>query len=279
MSAPETFAIRSFREGDEEALARLFNGYLALFLGPIRVTPHGWRDQYRREAWTGPSVSADADCVRVAERGGAVIGYAVTDYSPFHTADHALVQEICVADGDDADAVVEALLADAEERARERDRASIEIGASLEDGRVASAAAAQGYEADSGADGVFMAAVLDINPFLAEIEGELRRRIGQSAMRGWKGLVKIAGGNQVGLLRLSEGEVTVEPGRERQAPDVSATIDSDALPLLLMGRASAGELYLQDMLALEAADREEALLLFAALFPRLPACLPRAQWW
>ena len=134
-----SFSIRSFREGDEDALAPLFNRYMEGFFGPIQVTPKAWRKEYRTRSWTGPSLKADGDCVRIAEREGRVIGYAVMDYSPDSVKDGAVVQELCVTVEGGAGDVVDALLADAESRALGRGKSLIEASLSPEDGRTAEA--------------------------------------------------------------------------------------------------------------------------------------------
>ncbi len=274
---PSSFSIRSFREGDEAALAGLFNRYMEGFFGPVRVTPTTWREQFRAQSWTGPSLDIDRDCVRIVEREGRVVGYAVTDYEPHSSSDGAVVQELCLADDDVDDDVVEALLADAERRALERGRCFIEVALSLEDGRAAEAVAGRGYHVHSGSGSVFMAAILDLGRLLAEIRGELRQRLDQSTSRDWAGSLRIAAGGSRCVLRVSPGDVAV--GSSEEEADISATIDPEMLPLLLLGRVSTGELHTQGKLTVSAVSREEALALLTALFPRLPGCLPRAQWW
>jgi hypothetical protein len=272
-------AIRSFREGDQETLAHLFNEYLHGFVGPVRVTPESWRDQYRRAGWTTPSLDSDPDCVRVAERDGEVIGYAVTDYSPFHLTHGALVQELCVMDVDDAAGVADALLADAEARALQRGKSFIDLALSPEDGRALSATSARGYDTHSDTGSVFMAVILDIAAFLVEVRDELSRRLDESPFREWAGAVEISGGQQSCLLRMAGSGLSIESGEGAREADISVQVEPDAVAPLLMGRVSVEELYLQDALAIAAADREKALRLLAVLFPRLPIYLPRAQWW
>jgi hypothetical protein len=215
----------------------------------------------------------------VAERGGAVIGYAVTDFNPFQVTHGAVVQELSVVDVDGADEVAEALLADAEARALERGKSFIETALSLEDGRALAATAARAYEIHSYEGSVFMAVVVDAAGFLTETRDELCSRLAESPFHDWRGIVGIASSYQCCLLRIAGGDLDIETGEEPGAADVLVTVDPDGLPLLLMGRASVGELYSQDMITIAAADREKALRLLNCLFPRLPAYLPRAQWW
>jgi hypothetical protein len=271
--------VRSFRDGDEGALAELFNSYMQGFFGPVQVTPQSWRDQYRREGWTGPAIETDRHAVRVAERDGEVVGYAVTDYNPLNMRRGAVVQELCVAKGDGSHEVVHALLADAEARALRRGKIHIETTLSLEDNWALSAIGDRGYEIHSDTGSVFMALVLDLPRILADVKGELRRRLRGSTFRDWEGVVAIQAGGQPCLLRIAGADIAVETSRGRGEPDVLVTVDPEALAPLLMGRTSVGELFSQDMLAVAAADRDQGLRLLAALFPRLPAYLPRAQWW
>jgi hypothetical protein len=184
-----------------------------------------------------------------------------------------------VTDADGAEEVADALLADAETRARQREKSFVEATLSPDDGRAAAGLAARGYETYAEAGDVFMAAVLDLRAFLTEIQDELRRRLEESAFRHWSGTLRIAAQSQSCLLRASKGNLEVRGSGEAAEADISATSDEQMLSLLLLGRTSIGELYAQDALSVAAVDRDQALCLLAVLFPSLPAYLPRAQWW
>ena len=285
--SPKTFSLRSFRDGDEEALARIFNSYASRFFGPEAVTASAWRQQFRKQDWSAPSVEADRDCVRIAEREGELIGYAVTDYQPLWMTNTALIQELCLAQqtlGEEAAVqVMQALIEDAEHRARERGKAIVLVHTTAEDGLVAAAAAARGFEPPRDSDSVFMAAITNLAGFLEEIACELGGRLAASEFCDWRGKIHITSGEQAVSLEISNGCVSVGTTAQNlpaePAPDISATITQEALPLLLLGRSSVPELYLQDALSVEASDRQHALWLLDALFPRLPLWLPRAQWW
>jgi len=270
------FSIRSFREGDERALARLFNEYVAGFFGPAHLTPAAWRSQFERQSWTGPSVNADRECVRVATRGDEIVGCAVTDYQPVATAKGAIIQELCAIADEDAADIVDALVADAEERALSRGKTFIRIDISQEDGHVGQVCEGRGYHRRSTAPDVFMAAVTDLEGFLGDIADELNLRLQESEFRAWRGTIGLACGEQSCRLTAREGGLTI--GGDGDA-DISVSVQAEALPLLLFARASVGELYVQDALGVEATDRERALGLLEALFPRVPIYLPRAQWW
>ncbi len=278
----KSFSIRSYRKGDEEALSRLFNEYSAGYFGPGPVTAEAWREQFRVQDWNGPSVEADGDCARLAEQDGELLGYAVTDYDPMWLSGGALIQELCLAEGGEAGEIAEALVADAEERARERGKSFVAIHFPEEEARAAAGSAVRGYHVPSDCDEVFMAAITDLGRFLSETSGELSRRLGESEFRSWRGTVRVAGDisgreSQSCDLRLADGVVEVGPAAE--APDVSATAAPDALALLLMGRHGAAGLYLRDELLVSARGDVEAIALLEALFPRVPAFLPRGQWW
>ncbi len=268
--------IRSFREGDEQVLAHLFNAYLSDFFGPIRLTPKAWRSQFRRRRWTGPSLTDDRHCCRIAEAGGRVLGYALIDYQPFWHEDTAVVQELCTIEEPGAEEVMQALLADAERRAIEMGKSCLLLVLSPEDGLSASAAASSGYE-ERQEDGVFMALIVDLSGFLEEIAPALSARLAQSLLREWRGSVKILSGDQSSGLLCADGSVAVGPPPDE--PEVTLALRPEVLPLLLLGRETIGELYLQDAVSLTAADAPVALSLLEALFPRLPLFLPRSQWW
>ncbi len=283
-SSGEGFSIRSFRPGDEEVLAAIYNSYARGFFGPGRLTGRAWREQFREQSWTGPSVEKDRDCVRIAEREGGIVGYAVTDYQPIWMRDAALIQELCVAEevlGEGAEQeVMEALIEDVEHRARERGKMMVLVGVSPEDGLAQAAAQARGFESPRESAGVFMAAITDVHGFLSELAPELSRRLGESEFSGWCGVVELRSGKQASCLEISNGSVGVSKAEEAErGVAVSATITEEALPLLLLGRRTVQELYLEDALSAEASDGQGALRLVDALFPRLPVWLPRAQWW
>jgi len=268
--------IRSFREGDEQVLARLFNAYVGDFLGPIRLTPKAWRAQFKRRNWTGPSLTDDSDCCRIAEAGGRVLGYALTDYQPLWREDTAVVQELCAVDESGAEDVMQALLADAEQRTLERGKSCLVLGLSPEDGLSAGAAVSRGYEERQETE-VFMVLIVDLSGFLEEIAPALSARLAESPLGDWRGSVKILSGDESSGLFCGDGSVAVGPAPDE--PDVTLTVRPEALPLLLLGRETIGELYVQDAVSLTAADAAEALSVLDALFPRLPLFFPRAQWW
>lgn len=272
-----TFSIRSFREADEQVLAHLFNEYSAGFFGPFRVTPQSWRGQLQHQGWTGPSVAKDRECVRVAVRGEKILGYAVTDYEPIAISKGALIQELCVAANEDAEEIVDALIADAERRALSRGKTFITLELPVEDGYVEDVCERRGYYPRLAARGVFMATVTDLSALLRDLEEELSLRLRESESRSWRGTIGLESGDQSCRLVVGEGAVTV--GAEGDRADMSVSVDPEVLPLLLFGRTSVGELYAEDRVGLEAEDREAAFRLLNALLPHVPLSLPRAQWW
>ncbi len=269
------FAIRNSREGDQTILAPLFNAHAERFFGPIRLTPESWRAQFRRHSWKAPSLE-DAGCCRVAEADGAIIGYAITDYEPMWRKDAAILQELCVIDGADAQALTEALIADAEEIALRRSKAVLILGLSPDDGLIGSAAASRGYS-ERADDGVFMAVVTDLEGCLREIEAALTRRFSASPLSDWRGAIRIVSGEQSARLALGDGWARVAAARAR--PAITLTVQPEALPMLLFGRKPVGELYSQDTISLKASDVGQALRLLDILFPTVPVYLPRAQSW
>lgn len=268
--------IRSFREGDEKSLADIFNAYVSDFIGPIRLTPAAWRSQFTRRSWNAPSLTDDKDCCRIAEADGGILGYAVTDYKPYWHEDAAVLQELCVAEETRAQEVARALLADAEKRAIDRGKSSITLALSPEDGLSSAAAAAGGYE-ERREHGVFMALILDLPGFLEELAPALSARLAESFMADWRGSVNIVSGDQSSCLFCADGAVTVAAAPD--VPDVTLAIRPEALPCMLLGRESVGQLYVQDAIALTAADVNSALSLLDALFPSSPLYLLRAQSW
>lgn len=263
--------IRSYQPGDEKETAELFNRYTARFVGPFAVTPETWLAQYRR-TWRSPGLEEDPECVRVAVREGRIVGHSATDYDAGETG---IVQELCAVEEGDAAEILEALLADAEARASARGKTALMLNLPHEEGLTARVAEGRGYEL-SRSTGVFMAAVTNLAQFLREIEAELTRRFAASACRSWTGSIALQSGEMAAGLYLHDGQVEVATV---SAPTFAAEVDPGALPLLLLGRVAVGEAYLQDQLALRAADKGEALRVLDALFPRAPMFLPRAQWW
>lgn len=275
--AEPELCIRSFREGDEEALCRLFNTYVADFFGPIRLTATEWRAQFKQQSWTGPSLTDHAEACRIAEVDGKLLGYAITDYRPNMLDGAAVIQELCTAEGDSADEAARSLVADAERRARERGKFVLIAQLSPEDGRASAATDAQGFVSELDDGGVFMAAIIGLPGLPEEMEPALSSRLEDSVFSGWSGRLNVSSGGQSAGLDLKAARVSICPPFE--SPDISIAVRPDAFPLLLFGRETVGELYLQDCLSVDASDAREALRLLDVLFPRAPMLLPRAQWW
>lgn len=275
--AKPELCVRSFREGDEEALCRLFNTYLADFFGPIRLTARRWREQFKQQSWTGPSLTDEADACRIAELDGRPLGYAITDYQPTWQEGAAVLQELCTAEGDDAHEVARSLVADAERRARERGKFVLIAQLSPEDGRASAATDAQGFVSELDDGGVFMAAIIGLRGLLEEMAPALSSRLRSSVFSDWRGRLNVSSGDQSAGLDLKAAGVSI--GHPFDSPDISVAVRPDALPLLVFGRDTVGELYLQDCLSVDAPEAGEALRLLDVLFPRAPILLPRAQWW
>lgn len=147
---------------------------------------------------------------------------------------------------------------------------------SPEDGRLDPVKARLGYDGEE-ESGVFMARVLDLRRFLREIEPALNARLGESLKKLWQGAVRVTCGEQSAALVCREGKLAVEA--EVSRAKITVKVEEAVLPLLLLGREAVGELYVQDMIAIKAPNKMEALRLLDALFPRVPVFLPRGQWW
>ncbi len=264
-------SIRSHQPGDEHETAELFNRYTACFVGPFAVTPEAWLAQYHR-TWRSPGLEQDPECVRVAVREGRIVGHSAADYDAGETV---ILQELCVAEERDAAELAQALIADVEARCLARGKTTLLLHLSHEDGLVTRVAEQMGYEFTR-STGVFMAAVTNLEQFLREIEAELTRRLAESVCRDWTGSIALRSGEMAAGLYLHDAQVEVATV---SGPTVTAEIDPGLLPLLLLGRITVGEAYLQDQLTLRAEDRLQALRVLDALFPRTAMYLPRAQWW
>lgn len=282
------FTLRPFQAGDETHTAALFNCAVARGCGPCPVTPESWLEQYHERSWRGPGLSDDPDCFRVAQQGGRVVGYCVTDY---HHDEVAIVQELCVAEGPGAETTAQALLEDAEARGRERGKSAMTLLLSPEDGFITALVTKLGYEF-APTTSVFMTLITDLAGVLRELQPELTRRLRASAFRDWSGTVALRCGPMGAALRFRSGhllevtsagpsKVTASSPSEQHPshPDFAVDLSPEVLPLLIFGRTDAGQAYLQDRLHLRTGDTRKALQLLDALFPRLPMYLPRAQWW
>lgn len=272
-------SIRTFRDGDEQSLAVIFNHHVSAFVGPASVTPESWRQQYG-EAWRGPLLGEDRECFRVAERGGQLVGYAICECPCRMMPELAMIQELSVAEVEGSDEIAGALVADAEARARAAGVPVIVLHTSDEDGLTCRVADALRYERPEETTGVFMAAITDLAGFLTEMAPELSRRLAASPYLDWQGVVHLRTAEMGARLQVEAGHVKVTVGQElASCPIPTFEIAPDLLPPLLFGRISVREAYLQNGLSVEAADKTAALELLDALFPRLPIYLPRSQWW
>ncbi len=268
--------VRGYREGDEKAAAELLNQYVAGFLGAASVTPELWREHHE-VGWRPPTLSRCPDCFRIAERDGVAAGYAVVGLPEGGGSQFAVVQELCVAEGEEGEEVAGALLADAEQIARSRGATAVLLQLGHEDGFIRRLTQARDYDWLGPESGVFMAAVSDLAGLLGEMQAELSARLGASRFSRWQGVVEIRSGAQSARLQLAEGRVrVVEPGGE---PSFSAEVSAEVLPLLLFGRVSVRQAFLQDEMAIAGDDRTLGLELLDTLFPRLPMYLPVSQSW
>jgi hypothetical protein len=288
--ASRQVTVRSYRPGDEQELAPLYNAHFAAFVGPFRLSPEAWLAQWR-PSWHNAGLEADPEFVRVAERAGRLVGYVVADY---RDADYAVLQELCVAE-DGGGPVARALLEDVEAISRARGKPMVLSVLPCEDALVMGIERELGYEFDRGRS-TFMTLVTDLARFLGELAPELERRLAASEFAAWQGEIEIRSGDLEAELHLRAGAVRVarggrpvvttthlqhaaRPVRSAQRSMVGVEITPERLPLLLLGRSSVDEAYLWDELAVIARDRMEALRLLHVLFPPLPLALPRHQWW
>jgi putative sterol carrier protein len=269
-------SLRSFAPGDEVAIARLFNDYLQPFLGPSPATPESWLAQYDVH-WRTPILSQQPECCRVAEREGEIVGYAVTDCPADPAAQTAILQELCVADLLDADEIAALLVSDAERLTHAAGKRAIHMDLSHEDGLARQIAQSHGYCFPGDGTGVFMVTIINLLALFREIEEELSARFAESGRSRWEGVVHFRSGDLEAALRFAGGAVRAEAANSD--PDFSVDISPETLPLLLFGRISVREAFLQACLSVPGPDRPSALALLDCLFPCLPLYLPRSQWW
>ncbi len=269
--------VREYREGDEKAAAEVLNQYAAGFLGAAPVTPELWREQHEVE-WRPPTLSRRPDCFRLAEREGVVVGYAVVRLPEGNGSQSAVVQELCVREGEDKEEVAGVLLADAEEMARSRGASAVLLQLCHEDGLVRRLTQVRNYDWLGPGTGVFMATVSDLAGLLDEMREELSARLSASKFGRWQGVLDIRCGEQSARLELVEGRVRVVEA-EAAEPSFSVDVSAEALPLLLFGRISVGQVFLQDAMTVRGGDREVALEVLDVLFPQLPMYLPVSQSW
>jgi len=268
--------MRAFRDGDEAAAARLFNKSLAGFVGPAPTTPQSWRKQHE-VSWRSPVLSKDPECFRFAERGGEVIAYVVVECPCQFEKDLAVIQELCVTREQDGEEVARLLIADAEQLARRRGVTAVVLHLSHEDGLTCRLAAAASYEMPGPGTSVFMATITNLDAFLGEAEEELAARLLSSRSKDWLGIIEITCAGQSAKLLLADGRVRV--ARTDEGSSFAAEITPEALPLLLFGRMSVQQAFLQDRLSVAGDGRAAALAVLDALFPCLPMYLPSSQWW
>ncbi len=268
--------VRAFRDGDEIAAARLFDESVAGFVGAAPTTPESWLNEHR-VSWRSPVVGEDDDCYRVAEQDGQMIGYVIVECPCRMEPDLAVIQELCVGEGERAEAAAQLLAAYAEQLARQRGAAAIVLHLSHEHGLTQKVAAAAGYGPPEAGTGVFMAAITDLAAFLEEIEEELSNRLLSSPVSDWQGVIHLISGDQSAKLLLAGQRVRVTGMDE--GPALSVEISPEVLAPLLFGRMSVREAFLQDRLSVSVRDDAAALAVLDALFPRVPIYLPLSQSW
>ncbi len=173
MSGGERFALRSFRAGDETALASLAERAYSPYGGHLLRTAEHWRSSILA---TSPRLDPDSDLAVLSLAGDDPVGYGVLG------AD-GLVLELCLdpeLTGARRAVAAAVLIAALEERVRARGGDLIQLELPRLDGRIREALSAAGYRADAGPQ-----LAVDLVDVAAALRGILAHRRGRMP-HGWE---------------------------------------------------------------------------------------------
>jgi putative sterol carrier protein len=247
VTVPEGVVIRSYKPGDEQALADLAS--------EVRG-PSCYESRWRAEP-PGPS-----QIMKLAERDGQLVGVA----NGGRNDRDGWIGGVWVKEGDARAEIAAALLARVHADLRECDAKSVRFWDPPETGYVREALAAMRYPIKP-AGGVWMWGLLNLPQLLAEIAPLLERRLADSDSKGWTGSVDLLGDRHRARIVFTEGKAAVEP-----VADVPATIviacDDDTLTRVVSGVETPFEAYLQTRLTIEPHVHGEITGLLETLFPR-----------
>lgn len=283
MTGTTSISIRSYRPGDERDIVRLFRAAYGDFSGPTKITPARWLQMHRRGWWNRPSVVEDPDSVRVLVRRGRIEGYLV-----FHQRrpeeGHAFLQELCVAEGPDREALARLLIEDALRVLRERGVDSVTWMLSPADPFASGLADEMGFLKLLREPTVFMARLVCLDVLLEELAPALSRRLRRSDWRKWSGtLLFEVDGERTGL-RVTEGRAALTE-RPPAQPTLTVRTDQGTLCRAALGALRIEEAYQQDWLSVRprqvtlAGEPRPSLELLDVLFPENRWTLPRAHSW
>ncbi len=254
---PEGVSLRSYRAGDERALAELARESAgASQFGAIR-----------RAAPPPPD-----HIVKIAERDGEMVG-AVTCAM---YGEEAWVEDIWLKEPksedepdedkqDDRPEIGAALLGRVHAELREFGAKKVGCGWSRGPHGVRPALATAGYRPQK-PGGVWMWGLLDLPKLLKEITALLERRLADSDYKGWTGSIDLLGDRHRARLTFTEGKVSIE-SPERAAPGLALTCDDDTLTRVIRGVETPFEAYLQLRLTIQPQVNEQITKLLETIFP------------
>ena len=257
---PDGVAVRPYAPGDEAGIVALWDRCYSAndFFGGRATDPSAWLAR-RTELLT-----ADPQSVWLAERGGAVVGWA--EYY-IHWGDRES-GAFLVDSSSDSPAVARALLTRLERSLGDAGLSRFAFAASRHERDAAQVLAELGCRRTSGY--VFHAAVFDLSGLLDRLRPLYVKRLEGSGLDGWPGVLRVEMDGQAAAVELPGGD----PAR-----CVEIAGPYEPVVRVLCGRNSAWDEYLRGHLSLAGHHEQDAQQLLDAFLGRYPWYHPRRDRW
>ena len=247
-------AVRPCRNGDETAMAKLFNDCY----GDV------WAVAPAR-----PTELADNEAAFLAWKGRKLVGYVRARV----IEDRSILHRLAVAGGDKRQDISNALIGRLHSALAKRGvkKATVNSGAQV----WGELLQPMGYRTRR-TGGVDMIGLLDLPQFLEEIAPLLEHRLTKAKRDDWSGVISILGDRHQAALRIDRGKVGVLSRPPRRA-DVTLAGSDDTITRFVVGLETPFAAYLQTDLRIAPIINNSTREVLEAIFPKVDLLSP--IWW
>ena len=257
----EGLVIRPYSQGDEVAMASVFNAFHA---DQVELRPKRAERHRTSETWL----------IYLAEKDGEVLGYV---QARCDGKENASIREFCLSpepskDSEHSESFLEevgtSLLCVLHNELVKREYKQISWGpeGEVEKNYVRKLFHNFGYTS-AAAGWVWMFKILNLPMLLGELSPLLSKRLSQSDdYKDWQGTIGIKGLEHQASLIIRDGEIRISDGVSEETA-IHLSMDDDTLTRFVLGVVPLYEAYLQNQLHITPAVNESVIRLLGTLFP------------